>query len=361
MQKINCKEIFIMSFFLVCTLFIGFGNSKIIETSESTSLLSTLVGFIIGFIPLSLLIYLSKFTTDKNIFELLEYKFKFFGKVLNIIFFLSLLLMGVISIWNIMNFTISQFLSKTPYWLVGLAVFLITTVAAIKGMETIGRCAMIFTPIFIFFTLFTWISLIPSVEIDNILPIMNISHTNFIKSALMLSTYSTFPLFLLLSIRQNDIVDKHNFKKAIILSYTLAFICLYIFGFFMLSIFGVNLAKIYIYPEYSLFKEIRIPGFIEKIENILSIIIYIAFFVSDSIETYFNKEFLKNLFKIKKNYQVNISIILFEIITTLLTIFIFIKFQPLYLINKYYLLSIPIFVTLLIISFLLGITRHQKA
>lgn len=361
MQKINCKEIFVISFFLVCTLFIGFGNSELIRTGSSTALISTLLGFIIGFIPLSLVIYISKYTTDKNIFELLEYKFKFLGKILNIILFFFLLLMGIISIWNIMNFTISQFLSETPYSLVGLIVFLLTTVAAIKGIETIGRTATIFMPIFIVFTLFVWISLIPSVQVNNILPIMNISTTNFIKSALMCSTYSTFPLFLLLSIKQNDIVDKENFKKTVILSYILGFVCLYIFGFFILSVFGVDLAKIYIYPEYSLFKEIRIYGFIEKIENILSILIYITFLISDSVETYFNKEFLKNLFKLKKKKSINISIIVFEIITTLLTIFVFIKYQPLYLINKYYILSIPILIIFIIIAFLLGITKKQKA
>jgi len=361
MQKINCKEIFIISFFLVCTLFIGFGNSQLIRTASSTALVSTLLGFIIGFIPLSLVIYISKYTTDKNIFELLEYKFKFFGKILNLILFLALLLMGIISIWNIMNFTISQFLSETPYFLVGLIVFLLTTYAAIKGIETIGRTGTIFMPIFVIFTIFVWISLIPSAKINNILPIMNITKTNFIKSALMCSTYSTFPLFLLLSIRQNDIIDKKNFKKTIILSYIIGFICLYIFGFFILSVFGINLAKIYTYPEYSLFKEIRIYGFIEKIENVLSILLYISFLISDSFETYFNKEFLKNMFSLKKEKSINIAIIIFEIITTLLTIFIFIKYQPLYLINKYYLLSIPILVIFIIIAFLLGITKNQKA
>ena len=361
MQKINCKEIFVISFFLVCNLFIGFGNSQLIKTASSTALISTILGFIIGFIPIYLIIYISKYTTDKNIFELLEYKFKFVGKIINLLLFLSLLLMGIISIWNIMNFTISQFLSETPYFLVGLIVFLLTTIAAIKGIETIGRTGTVFMPIFIIFTIFVWVSLIPSVETNNILPIMNISKMNFIKSIIMCSTYSTFPLFLLLSIRQNDIVDKENFKKAIILSYVLGFLCLYIVGFFILSVFGVNLAKIYTYPEYSLFKEIRIYGFIEKVENILSIILYIVFLISDSFETYFNKEFLKNMFKLKKEKDINITIIIFEIITTLLTIFIFIKYQPLYLINKYYLLSIPTLIIFIIIAFLLGITKKEKA
>ncbi len=360
MQKISSREIFIFSFFLCCTMFVGFGNSYLIRTSGTTTLLTTLIGFIIGFVPILIMLYISKFTTDKNIFELLKSKFKGFGVLINTLLFLSILILGIVSIWNSLNFTVSQFLARTPYLLVGLVLFMIFVLTALKGVEIIGRTAIIFFTVFMLLSILSLLGLISKIQIDNIFPILNIKIPDFIKSVLMFPTYIAFPAFLLLSIRQNDIIDQHNFKKSVILGYIVSFIFLYIFGFFIISIFGIDLAKIYAYPEYSLFKQIRGYNFIEKIENLLSIIIFIAFFIFNAIGVFFTKEYYVSTFNLKKASTINIWVIISEAILIIGTILIFTKFQPIYLISKYYLFTIPIFILFLIVAILLFITKKRK-
>lgn len=359
LNKISSKEIFVLTFYLTIALFVGFGNSQLLKISNSTTLITAIVGVIIGFIPIMLVIYLSKFTTDKNIFELLSSKFKVFGKILNLLIGLSVIIMGMVSIWNCVNFAVSQYLSQTPLILIGIIFFLIVCLCVIKGKEVIGRTAIILFPIFIIFTLVAWIGLIPKIEIENIYPILNIKTLDFIKSAIYFPLYATLPMFLFLSIRQNDIVDKENFKKAIIYGYTTAAIFPIIFIFLIISVLGNDFATILAYPEYSLFKKIKAFNFVEKIENFISVIIFIAFFIHNSVGTYFYKNFFKASFNIKSSKTINIVMFSFSMAICIFTIFIFTKSQPLFLLNDYPLVASSIFIVFLIVAIMLTINKFN--
>lgn len=359
MEKINSKGIFILTIFLTGTMFIGFGDSYLIKAADTTILITFLLGMIIGIIPLLLILYIGKFTKDKNIFELLKTEFGVFGIILSFLILASILFLGIVSIWNCLNFTVSQFFSRTPYILVGTILYSVITIAACKGIEVISRCAFILFPIFLITAFFIWIGLIPHLELNNFLPIMNISTNRFINATLMFPTYSVFPIVLLLSVKKDDIDDPENYNKSVIWGYICGGISVFIFIFFILGCFGVELAQIYVYPEYSLFKKIDAFNFIQKVENIASITIFIAFFIYNSFGVYFIKNFLISLFNTKGKKRTHLIVFIFEIALCLSTIYIFAVHHSNILISKYPTFIMFFTIPFIIVIFLLTIKKKK--
>jgi len=360
MHKINCKQIFVMTFFLTCTLFTGFGVNYLMRHSSTTTIITIPIGMLVGLIPISIMLYISNFTTDKNLFELLKTKYKKLGTLINTLIFISVVIMGAASIWNSINFTVSQFLTKTPYFIIMLLFFFTIIIPVIRGHEIIGRTAIILFPTFIILISLASIGVTNKVDLSNIKPILNISTKQFLTSTLAFATYSSLPIFLLLSIKKNDIVDKKNYKKSVVWGYISSCLLVLIFTFLMISIFGIDLAKLYTYPEYSLFKEVEAFKFIEKFENIFALTIYITFFIFNSIGNFFLKKYFITTFNPKNQKRETVITIIASFILWLSTTITFTKFHPNILLNQFPIFTIPIIIIFLIVSLMLFISKIKE-
>ena len=89
---------------------------------------------------------------------------------------------------------------------------------------------------------------------------------------------------------------------------------------------GTNLAKLYRYPEYMVFKEISLLGFIENIQNILSYLWFFCSFILSSMATY-NIKRVSN----KKILIITLLLITFILNNVLLKNYIYFEY-----ITKYY-------------------------
>src|SRR5574344_566723 len=106
MHKISSRQILTFTFFLSCFLFPGFGDTLILQTSKNTTILASILGTLIGLIPLLLILELSKQTTDKNIFELNKERLGFLGYLLNILLVISIVYVIIVATWAIINFVV---------------------------------------------------------------------------------------------------------------------------------------------------------------------------------------------------------------------------------------------------------------
>lgn len=361
MHKISSKEIFTFCFCLATFLFPGFGDDIILEYTRSSSFLASLLGFIIGFIPVFMLIFMSKRLKNKNIFEFNKEHFKFFGDILNFLLVLCVIAICFISSWIMLNFVISQFLTRNSYVFLAIVLFMIIALAVIKGKEVMGRSNIVLLSIFIFVLAFCFIFLIPEVEIDNLKPLFFAKPIDFVESSLTYLLLSSVPMMLVLAIKGNDIIDFKKYKKNVLLSYVLAGILLVGFMFLVLGIFGIDIAYVLAYPEYTVFKKIQLFGFVERVENIISVMIFISFFGGYCFLLYFVKEFIKTTFKPKKEVIPNIIILGIALIIPLVSILVFknIHNHTIYM-NFPYILVVIFFIFIFIYMYMLLSKKVKK-
>lgn len=361
MHKISSKEIFTFCFCLATFLFPGFGDDIILEYTKSSSFLASVLGFIIGFIPVLMLIYMSKRLKRKNIFEFNKQHFKFFGDFINILLVLCVLAICFISSWIMLNFVISQFLTRNSYVFLAIVLFSIIALAVIKGKEVMGRSNLVLLFVFVFVLAFCFIFLIPDVEIENLKPFFFAKPIDFVESSLTYLLLSSVPMMLVLAIKGNDIIDFKKYKKNVLLSYLFAGVLLVGFMFLVLGIFGIDIAYVLAYPEYTVFKKIQLFGFVERVENIISVMIFISFFGGYSFMLYFIKEWIKSTFKQKKETIPNIIISGIALVVPILAILFFknIHNHTIYM-NFPYILVIIFFIFIFIFMYMLISKKVKK-
>ena len=164
----------------------------------------------------------------------------------------------------------------------------------------------------------------------------------------MIIPFAVLPFISILSYKKNDISNEKKANKAIVSAYISGIICLMIFLFLIISIYGINIASIFSYPEYYMFKKINSFNFIQRIENILSLNIFIAFFGCLCNSIYFIKNFFNHTFNIKNNNAKKYIIIFITIIIPLISIFLFRNFKVTFLFRYYPIISIILLITLFI-------------
>ena len=149
-----------VSYFLSRAFFIGIVFSLFIRTSKTDSWLSFLISFGIGFLFLFLIQYIASYEPEKS---LREKYILLFPKVYPLMIGLSCLLfffLACIGFWNLSNLLTSQFLNKTPKFVIQLS-FLVPLILLLKkDTKIIARVALILFYISIFLFLFSLIGLI---------------------------------------------------------------------------------------------------------------------------------------------------------------------------------------------------------
>lgn len=358
-EKIGTTELTFLVMSICLALFPAFGTATIINYGKNTAIISVIIGSIIGLIPLFMILYIAKFTTDKNILEVNDEKFKMFGKFINILYFIGIVFIGFCISWQVINFTISHLLTRTSYYVVGIILFSVMSYAIVKGNEVILRSNLILTMLGSVLFIFIFIFLIPKIKIDNFLPIINVKKASIISTALIVPTFMVYPLISILCIKKDEVNDKSKYNKSIIKGYTLVVIIIIIFMIFILGIYGSNMASLFTFPEYYIFKKIRAFDFISRIENIAAALIYISFFGNMASLMNFAKTCVKKALNLKNVRVINLATYILSILVPILSIIFFKKYQHLQIL-KYYPIISSILLIALIINFILLFIAKKK-
>lgn len=312
------------SYFIMRCAFIGISMNNLILITQQDSCISILLGFVIGFIPLFLFLSIMDYRRDYNFSELINHLFgKTLGKCINIILSLFLILLSIIIFWDLTNLITSQYLSKTPAFVVGIVFFIPTVYLLLKGIAVIGKSSTILFFISLILFLIPFFGLFFQVKFSHLFPILNQGVTPILKGTHQYIANNILPLFLILAIPKDMIKDQKKFNKNMILSYTLINLTLFCILFFTLTVFGVELANLYQYPEFHLLKRVSIGGFVQRIESTLSIQWIFDLFMTNLLTLYFLHTTLETTFHITKTKKKNIIIFIVSLICLIASNYIF--------------------------------------
>lgn len=359
MNKISTREIFTVLVSLFILIFPMVATQIILNKGNTSSLLALIIGFVLGLIPLYIIIYLGNKSNNKSIFVYNKDNFKILGSIINALYILLFLFLLFVLSYTILNFTINQLLIRNSYYIVAFIYSFLITLAACKGKEIICRASIILYFLLMISVIFGFIMLIPEITLDNILPIISTDYKTIISLAVTIPSYSVLLFISILCLKKSDIIDKEKLNKTIIKAYLTGALIVLIFYFFIIGVYGIELASIYIYPEYYLFKKINLFNFIQRVENIMATSFYISSFSGICFMIYFIKIYFKDTFKVKDKNKINIFIFVLTIAISFSSTFIFTHYKMQILILKFPYIFGCIFIVL-IINFLLSAIKRDN-
>ena len=314
-EKINSLQLasFIISFIIASLT--GIGIYIATEGAVIDAWISVIISAMMGIVPLVMILYLFNFEQDKTITEKINYIFgKYLGFVINFLIVGIVFIIAATDLFNIANFLITQFLSETPLLVICLLFCGVSFYAITKGFETISRVNLIFVGILISFFVIFIATLIPQVQVENYMPILVNGIDKPIMSGFLVMLANIVPIFLILIVPKKNITDKKKLNKYLIVFYIIGVICAIASMVIIVGILGEYLIKSYQYPEYAVLKKISLFGFIERIENLLSLQWILSCFSLLTLCIYYISNTIK---KVKKNKLVSIGVIAITIIMVL--------------------------------------------
>lgn len=258
--------------FPILSLFSGIGTYNITKIAQVDSYLSVIISYLLGMLPFLLFIFIFNYKPELNITEKINFLFgKYLGTIINIIINFLILCIGIILIYNISNFAISQFLDETPLLVFMIFLGLILVYNVSLGIENITRVSIVFLGIICFLTLISTFGILPHFESSNIKPFLEYGIQKPLTGGFTLTLTNVIPTFMLLIIEKNKVTDNQKSIIYLFFFYSLAFLFIFIATFLTIGSLGIYLSNLYQYPEYTVLKKISLFNFIDRIENFIYI------------------------------------------------------------------------------------------
>ncbi len=357
--KISSLTFSIIVAILINSTLLGLLIPFLINKLKTSFLFSLLISFLLGFVIIFLFLKIFDFEPSKTIFEKIDSTFpKIISKLINILIFILVYTFLVVIFYRISTFISSQFLTESPEYIIPIILILPILYLSLFGIDTAGRMAII--SMVIGFTMFILniISLTPSIEIDNFKPLLNNNFIKVSKFSIIFSLVYLLPIFTTLIIPKDNIVDKSKFKKTLIITYIISYLCTSLIFLTTVGVLGVNIANLYIYPSYSVLKTIDVLSFLDNLENLNILILVLFMSYTCSFCFIFIRGFIDNIFKFK-NKKINYFIYGFIIIAFIAMIIYALPYETLLVKIKfqfsYLLLIVSIaFIFLVLLTLVIG-------
>lgn len=291
-EKINSLEYMILVIFLSRSFYNGIGFQTMLGISKYDTWISLLVGFVIGLIPIFILMSINK--KGVNLFDIVKSKIAKFIIMIFLCFTLITLLNDFI------NFASLKYLFETSNFFIALLFILPAIYIVYKGCETIGRSAlfMFYISVILFFS--NSFALIKYIELDNLKPILIDGIMPILSSGIRFVTYSIAPILFLSIIPKND-EDYKVYNKKLLIGYIISSLSIMVIMFYVTTVFNYQYTSLFNYPVYFVLKKIEYE-FISNAENILSLFFIIDYFFSILVYMYSIKYYLEKEVNLKDKW-----------------------------------------------------------
>lgn len=355
MKKIAISNYNTLLFYIIRGCFLGICTDNLYTISKQDGWLSIIIASIIGLLPLLMYYFIIKKNPNENIFQITKKILgKTIGNIINIIITLLIFIYAISIFYNLIVFITTQYLYRTPTMAVAIMFGLCFYYLISKGINTIAKTSTILFYIgAILFTL-TFIGLIIQTDLSNFLPFNEQGILPIFNGSFHVLTLNITPIFIMSIIPYNKIKGNDKFIKNCLLFYIIGLFSIFFVNFCVISIYGSNLAILFQYPEFHLLKRLSLIGFIERVENVLSVEWIFGMIMLIVISLNFVKEYILVMLKRKRDKDNRIIDLLLIIVSIITAINIF---KSNTIANDFYLYILPILnlVCFIIIPFIIFI------
>ncbi|WP_286231840.1 GerAB/ArcD/ProY family transporter [Neobacillus mesonae] len=229
--------------------------------------LSPIWGSLSGFLIVVIIIKLAKLFPGKTLIEYSELILgRTLGKIIAFLYLFFLLHDTAIAFREYGEFIESAFLHKTPMILVTASIALSCAIAVHGGVETIGRCAMIFLPVVVALYILIYLFLIPDLHVKNIFPIMQDGMMPSIKGSL--APHAWLSQFSLMSFLLPFLTNQQKGMKWGLFSVIASVLTMVFINLGNLFLFGGIIINLQ-FPVFEAARFINVGSFFEHVESIV--------------------------------------------------------------------------------------------
>ena len=320
MKKISYLELAAIIIIQTVTPFFGICFSILKENTGTNLWLSAIISYILGFIPILLIIFISKYEPELKLSEKIN---KLYGKkigfIINLLISIILIGFSITILYNINNFILSQFLYRTPFIISSIMLMLVIIYCVNKGINIIFKVGYILLMINLGLYLVNVFSLVEHIDIENFFPILKENTNNILPTAIKISFINYLPLLTILIVPKNKLTIKEKYTKTIIISYIIGILITFGLIIVTFGVLGKDLVNTFEYAEYIVLRKITLFGFLERIENIISLqwiigtFVYLTLLINNIKENIsFNKKYNKIITVLIGILLIVLTIIIFK-------------------------------------------------
>lgn len=233
-------------FFYSRVLFWGFGISLILNLTGTGFWISELLGALISFV---ILLSVKKVNRSKLFKKISGFIFAFFATII------------------LVNMGGTMYLRQTPQFVLAILPIIVGFMLSQSKESAYNRVVLLLFIFSIFMFFFAGAILSPSLKPANALP-LSFNFLNILKGTLIFVLTSITPVLCL-----NDFDD----KKSLLTYYSTSTITVIAMSLLIVMVLGNQEAMLYRYPEFVLFKRIKIYEFFSNVENLFVIMIVTDF------------------------------------------------------------------------------------
>jgi spore germination protein KB len=222
-----------------------------------------------------------------NLVEIFEKCFgKWIGKTIALCFLVcNTFILATFVLRDIGDFMLTVMMVETPIEAIHI-IFLMVVLYGVKlGLETFTRTTELFLPWIVILFVVLFITLLPQVEFNNILPVLENGIRPVLRSSISLLVFPFLELIIFLMIIPYVNKPKQT-KKAFLLGTAIGGGILILISTLSILVIGVNETARSIYPTYDLSKTINIREFFQRVEAFMALIWFITVFVKLVVLTY---------------------------------------------------------------------------
>jgi len=247
------------------------------------SLLNIILGSTIGFILIKL-------------YDRLKINNKNF--IIKIILIITLLLSSLFVLKNITNFIEYNLLKDYSPFILGLSFTIICTLLSYKGYHSYIKSLELSSYIIAFLGIASILLLVNNIDINNF-------NHQLLKETSFNYSFITISMFIFISYLTINYLNGYLLNNKVYFGSILTTILLKLLT---IGILGETLLKLYNYSYISILKRIKYLDFIERMEGVLSLQYLFCFFFLFSFILLTIRFLLKDLFKLKKDKILNITL-----------------------------------------------------
>ncbi|WP_427107591.1 endospore germination permease [Lysinibacillus xylanilyticus] len=280
------KEIISSRQFMIITLLSSIGTAILISPASVTreakqdAWIAAIISVVLSLLLIKLFVTLGKRTPTLTFVEANEKILgRFFGKITSIGFIILSLLSAGELLYFIGIFMKTAIMPETPMMAFAFLFSIIIIYAAFLGIEVFARSAEILFAMFILIFIFFVICISPSVQMENLQPIMEVPAKSLFFSIIRLMGIFSFPLVILLMIFPSTVNVHESAQKGFYIGTILGGIVLIAIITLAILVLGPANTASRTFPSYSLAQRISIGNFLQRIEVIMAAMWIISIYI----------------------------------------------------------------------------------
>ncbi|MGE7694547.1 GerAB/ArcD/ProY family transporter [Lysinibacillus sp. NPDC094177] len=280
------KEIISSRQFMIITFLFSVGTAILIIPASITSVakqdawIAATISVVLNLALVKLLVTLGNRTSTLTFVEANEKILgRFFGKFTSIGFIFLSFLSASELLFMIGIFMKTEVMPETPTMAFDFLFSTIIIYAAFLGIEVFARSAEILLPMFILIFIFFVVCISPSVQIENLQPIMEAPAKSLFFSIIRFMSIFSFPLVILLMIFPSIINVHQSAQKAFYIGTIFGGIVLITIITLCILVLGPANTASRTFPSYSLAQRISIGNFLQRIEVIMATMWIISIYI----------------------------------------------------------------------------------